>query len=167
MKTTLYQLAELIAKQTFLKNETYTNEKLSETIDEIVTYVYIIGEDNLQLGNPRNEEREVTNTGEEVVVGSYLLFDYIEHTEDMYIEQYQSLSALEKAITSSSGVINPFTTYQVAIVNGEVATYEIYFTNKKDGRDYKFNKHIHGTLPKSRDERKYEITNVRLAWKGV
>ena len=58
MKTTIYRLAKLIAIETFLKDEAYTNEKLSETINEIVANVDIIGEDNLQLRNPRDKERE-------------------------------------------------------------------------------------------------------------
>ncbi|PWV87633.1 hypothetical protein DFQ01_1607 [Paenibacillus cellulosilyticus] len=118
-------------------------------------------------------KREVPLSGDEILEGDFFLFDYIGHNEDMYLRQYTSMTEIEEQITNGGGITNPFTTYQVVIVNGEVKEYEIYFTNKNDGIEYKFVKDLHDALPEyqsigstSRKQvrREYEITDVKIVW---
>ena len=52
------------------------------------------------------------------IEGNYLLFDFIEHLPEFDIEQYESFEKLMKAIISPSGILNPFTTLQIPIING-------------------------------------------------
>ncbi|MED5016780.1 hypothetical protein P9847_05620 [Paenibacillus chibensis] len=174
-------VAELIANSSFLRSEGYTSNDLNVVIQDILESIDIIGEDNLYLRNHLNLEetvsyfrkREVPLSGDEIVNGDFFVFEYIGHNGDMFLRQYNSLIDIEEQITSGSGITNPFTTYQVAIVNGGVKEYEIYFTDKTDGIEYKFIKDLHDALPefqsifsKSRKpkRREYEITDVRIVW---
>jgi hypothetical protein len=174
-------LAELIAKHTFLKDGNYTSEKLQETVNYILEYIDIIGEDNLRLRNSLNidktvfyfRKRETPLSGDEIVIGEYLLFEYTGHNEDMYLKQLNSLSEIEEEITSGGGITNTFTTYQIPFINGVVWDYDIYFINDKDGIEYKFIKDVHDDLPEYKSifskankpsERIYKITNVKIVW---
>ncbi|UNK20281.1 hypothetical protein MNQ98_09830 [Paenibacillus sp. N3/727] len=183
MKTKISKLAELIAKETFLKNEVYSIGEVQETINYILEYLDIIGADNLHLRNPLNldenvfyfRKRDIPMMGNEIVTGEYLLFDYTGHNEDMFLRQLNSLNEIEDEITNGGGITNPFTTFQIAIINGMVRDYEIYFTNKLDSKEYKFIKDIHDALPEFKSifdkssveqEREYDITNARIVWKA-
>ncbi|NEZ41960.1 hypothetical protein [Paenibacillus alvei] len=182
MKMKISSLAEIIAKSSFLMDNSYTSEELLENVNYILEYVDVIGEDNLPLRNPLNldenvyyfRKRDVPLSGEEMVAGDYLLFDYVGHNEDMFLTQFKSLHELEAEMTNSGGITNPFTTYQIAIIHGVVKRYDIYFTNKLDGKEYKFIKDLHDALPEYRslfsesnepETREYEITNVRIVWR--
>lgn len=104
---------------------------------------------------------------DELIYGDFILFNYCGHSEDMYIKELDSLEQLEKSITSNAGFTNPFTTYQVAIIKGEVKDYNLYFTNGNDGEDYKFIKDYYDVLEGDAERRgipHFIITNVRLEW---
>lgn len=182
MEMNISKLAEMIASNSFLKNESYSSEELQHAVNYILEHVDVIGENNLHLRNPLNldksvpyfRKRETPLTGDEIVVGDFLLFDYTGHSEDMYLRQYRSLSEIEEQITNCAGITNLFTTYQVAIINGRVQEYDVYFTEKNDGQEYKFIKGLHDELPehqslfskpKKPKKRKYEITKVRIVWR--
>ncbi len=182
MQISTYKLAEIIAIETFLKDRSYSNEELNETIKYILEYVDIIGEDNHHLRNQLNldesvcyfRKRETPLNGNELVTGDYLIFKYIGHNEDMFLIQYKSLEEIEENITNGAGITNIFTAYQVAIVNGRVRRYDIYFINEYDGLKYKFIKDVHDALPKYQSvfdkasvssKPQYEITNISIEWK--
>jgi hypothetical protein len=62
------------------------------------------------------------------IKGKYLVFDYIGHLPEMDIKLYDDFGELIKSIISVSGILNPFTTLQVPIINGEAKN--ILFTLK-------------------------------------
>ncbi|MDR1147958.1 MAG: hypothetical protein LBK66_04940, partial [Spirochaetaceae bacterium] len=72
------------------------------------------------------------------IKGKYLLFDFIGHLPEMEIKQYNNFEELIESIISVNGILNPFTTLQIPIINGEaknilfVLKYktEISFENK-------------------------------------
>lgn len=148
-------------------------------IEECMMYMFkrvdIIGESNKHLRNPLNldkncfyfREREVPLNGSEVIYGDFILFEYSGHNEDMYIKEFESLELLEKEIKGDGGFTNPFMTYQAAMIRGKLEEYSLYFTNKNDGEDYKFEKDYHDLFEcdaKQRGIPYYNITDVRLKW---
>jgi hypothetical protein len=53
------------------------------------------------------------------IKGEYLLFDFIGHLPEMAIRQYNNFEEMIDSIISDSGILNPFTTLQIPIINGE------------------------------------------------
>lgn len=168
------QLKKLACKIThkIFEGETYDVEGW---LDYMFKRIDVIGQNNKHLRNPLNldkscyysREREKSLSGEELIYGDFILFDYCGHSEDMYIKEFDSLEQLEKAIKDDGGLTNPFTTYQVAIIKGQVKDYNLYFTNKNDGKEYKFVKDYHDLLERDAEHRGipyFKITNVRLEW---
>ena len=105
------------------------------TNDYIYKSIDFRGNRNQNLANPLNQEksiyylrqRDIPLTGVEEIDGKYLLFTESSHDEFTLLEDFDSLFELEAAIISDSGEINPFTTYSVAFINGEIRDYEITF----------------------------------------
>ncbi|MCL1994163.1 MAG: hypothetical protein FWG66_14560 [Spirochaetes bacterium] len=56
--------------------------------------------------------------GEQTVKGNYLLFDYIGHLPECRVAQCGDLGELIEQIMSEGGILNPFTTTQVPVING-------------------------------------------------
>lgn len=132
-----------------------------------ISYIYdkvdIIGVHNKQLKNPVDcfEQREVPLTGNEIINGEFLLYEYIGHTGDTYIKEFNSIDEIENEIISGSGLTNTFTTYQLAIIKGTVKVYSIFFTNGVDGNEYKFVKGYHDDFELANQ---FEFTNIRIEW---
>lgn len=157
-------------KNKVLEEESYNTKHLFR---HMYAQVDIIGQNNKGLRNPLNLDdnccyfrgREVPLSGEELIYGDFILFDYCGHNGDMYIEEFDSIEQLEKSIKDDGGFTNLFTTYQVAIIKGEVKDYNLYFTNGSDGEEYKFIKGEHDLLDINGDRKDipdFKITNVRL-----
>jgi hypothetical protein len=62
------------------------------------------------------------------IAGNYLLFDYIGHVPEFAIRQYNNFEDLIENIIGKNGILNPFTSLQVPIINGECKN--ILFTLK-------------------------------------
>lgn len=187
-----YKLSDIviqIAVHSFLKETELSEEQLTklseEEMKEVLTYLYkkidIIGTDNGELRNPLNldesffyfRDREIPLTGQEMITGDYLIFDYTGHNEDMYITQFNSINELEEEITGHGGITNQFTTYQIAIVKGKVRQYKVTFINGNDGKEYDFVKDLHHENPvyqnffdeEERPESQlFKITDVKMHW---
>lgn len=177
----LSDIARQIAIQSFLKETRASYEDVKEILAYMYKKVDIIGTDNRTLRNPLNldksvfyfRDREGPLTGQEMVTGDYLVFDYVGHSEDMFITQFNSINEIEEKITGGGGITNPFTTYQIAIVMGRFRQYNITFTNGVDGQEYDFAKKIHDAMPeyqsifdkeKRPETRRFQITNVKIHW---
>ena len=50
--------------------------------------------------------------------GNYLLFDFIGHLPEFDIKQYNNFEELIENIIGENGILNPFTTIQIPIING-------------------------------------------------
>jgi hypothetical protein len=62
------------------------------------------------------------------IAGNYLLFDYIGHLPEFAIRQYNNFEDLIENIIGGNGILNPFTSLQIPIVNGKCKN--ILFTLK-------------------------------------
>ncbi|WP_339209199.1 hypothetical protein MHH56_15585 [Paenibacillus sp. FSL K6-3182] len=167
-----------IAVHSFLNETKLSEEKLKQTLTYLYKKIDIIGTDNVELRNPLNldesvfyfRDRETPLTGQEMITGDYLIFDYTGHNEDMFIKQFNSINELEEEITDGGGITNTFTTFQIALVFGKVRHYNITFTNGNNGQEYNFVKDVHDALPEYNYEegkpgtQLFEITNVRIHW---
>ncbi|BBH19245.1 hypothetical protein Back11_05900 [Paenibacillus baekrokdamisoli] len=169
-----YKLSDIaiqIAIHSFLKETKQSDEHMKQTLAYLYKTIDIIGTNNSALRNPLNldesvfyfRDRENPLTGQEIITGDYLIFDYIGHNGDMFIKQFNSIDELEEEITGSGGITNTFTTYQIAIVMGKVRHYNITFTNGNDGQEYNFVKDVHDALPEYNYEEEI-ITNVKIHW---
>lgn len=73
-----------------------------------------------------NEHIKVPSlTGSEAVYGDYLLYDSCGHDGTEFIFFCESLEQVEDLIMGDAGILNPFTTYNIAIVFGKVKHYKI------------------------------------------
>lgn len=127
-----------------------TSQTVSELIDKINAEIHPEGEEgtawrnhllsvldfglhNIHLTNPLNllpvghprhqfftQDREVPLTGDEIVYGNYLLFSYMGHKGEGAISVFPDLPALEKVLLGGGGLRNPFSSYLVPVVHGEV-----------------------------------------------
>lgn len=142
-------------------------EKIKEfeqwQINQMLTEVDFIGHANKHLVNPLNrskesngfKEREFPLTGEEVVRGDYLLYDLVGHHGVALILQFDSLKELIRFVLNGGGYTNPFTTYQIPIINGQIRRFRIFYTS--NGKEHEFNK----SNPPPFDT---EMTDIRLEW---
>lgn len=173
------EIAEQIAINSFLEEP--GDFELQDIIEYISEKVDIIGKDNKDLRNPLNldkncsyfRDREIPLTGNEIVFGDYLLFDYVGHNEEMYLRQYDHLEDLEKDIIGRGGITNSFTTYLIPIIMGEIKKYNIYFVNAIHGKKYKFVKGVndalleyHSTFSEAprKSNRKDKIRQIEIEW---
>ncbi|WP_169088959.1 hypothetical protein [Paenibacillus sp. PL91] len=174
----LSDIAMQIVIHSFLKGKKQSDKHMKQELADIYKKIDIVGIDNSELRNPLNldesvfifREREIPLTGQEMITGEYLIFDYCGHNEDMFIKQFNSINELEEEIIGGGGITNTFTTYQIAFVSGKVRHYNITFTNGSDCQEYDFVKGVHDALPEWNYEEErpgfelFEITNVKIHW---
>ncbi|RAP77189.1 hypothetical protein [Paenibacillus montanisoli] len=172
----LSDIATQIAVHSFLKEEWH--DEIAQAKEYVYKTVDIIGTNNSALRNPLNldedvfyfRDREYPLTGQEMISGDYLLFKYIGHNGDMFINECISIDELEDEITGGGGITNTFTTFQIPIVMGKVRHYTITFINGIDGQEYNFVKGIHDALPEWDYENEqpgevfFEISKVKIHW---
>jgi hypothetical protein len=95
-----------------------------------------VGERNEHLANPLNKSREVPYfrprqtplTGEEPVYGKYLTMDYCGHEPSLSLKTFDTKEELERDILSEAGIINAWTTYVFAFIDGKLRDYEVVVT---------------------------------------
>jgi hypothetical protein len=56
---------------------------------------------------------------DQIILGDYLLFNYIGHLPQFSIKQYRDFENLLEAIISQGGILNNFTTLQIPIIKGK------------------------------------------------
>jgi hypothetical protein len=135
---TTAELAALIHRETGLPEH------------EILSTVDFCDEDNAHLANPLNNEhpktvfyfrpRAAPLSGDEPVHGCYLVFRFIGHNGDMWVASLASRRATEEDILGGAGITNAFTTFEVAIVDGRVARYEVFYRDDATGERRRFDK---------------------------
>ena len=74
-----------------------------------------------------------------MVHGDFLLLRYCGHDPLVMLHDFENLKSLETAILSDGGIINPFTTFSVALIRHKIIPYDVYFRDCK-GLILKFNK---------------------------
>lgn len=115
------------------------------TVDDIYRCTDIKGKHNKHLVDVLNltdghRVRTTPLTGMEQIYGEYLLFDYCGHNGDMFLDEYESLEEVEAHIVGEAGITNAFTTYLVAIINGKIKPYQIYYRDEQTRGLRLFNK---------------------------
>jgi hypothetical protein len=106
-----------------------TNEYLNKTLNMHKNSGVVIGGREERLNN-------------QIIAGNYLLFDYIEHLPEFTIRQYNNFEDLVEEIIGKGGILNPFTSLQIPIINGQCKDVlfalkyknEISFENKLENR---------------------------------
>jgi hypothetical protein len=68
-------------------------------------------------GVPIGGRKELLNN--QNIKGKYLLFEFIGHLPEFDIKQYNKFEEIIETIISSQGILNPFTTLEIPIINGE------------------------------------------------
>jgi hypothetical protein len=130
-------------------------------MNEIYNRMEIYGSDNKEFDNALNSSGERLNllSANDVIVGDYFIFDYSGHNGDTVLFQCDSIEEAESSILDPGGIINKFTTYQIAIIKGKIQDYDIYFINE-DGVQVKFIKGIHDSLNFDIER----MTSLRVEW---
>jgi hypothetical protein len=90
---------------------------------------------NEHLANPLNRDpnvfyfrpRLVSLSGDEPVFGQFLSLKYGSHDPLMILEDHDDLASLESSILSGAGILNLFTTFQLAFRGFRVAPYRITY----------------------------------------
>ncbi|MFT0211337.1 hypothetical protein VQ643_01820 [Pseudomonas sp. F1_0610] len=72
---------------------------------------------------PRNQ----LLTGNESVLGDFLLLDYCGHIPEIQLRSFASLTELETSILGSGGIFNSFTTMQIPIIYGKFQPYQVTY----------------------------------------
>jgi hypothetical protein len=100
----------------------------------------VSGERNLHLANPLNPKdswpvrpRAQSLSGDEPVHGGFLSLSYSAHDDCVLLEDHDDRSALEEFILGGAGILNPFTTYVFAFVDGNLAPYTITYRSMQNG----------------------------------
>jgi hypothetical protein len=101
-----------------------------------------------ESGVPIAGRKEILS--EQIIVGDYLLFDYIEHLPQFSLKQCDNFDELIETIISESGILNTFTTLQMPIINGKAKN--ILFTLEYKNDKLSENKLEKETLEKIKDE---------------
>ena len=112
------------------------------SLDNIYKVMDIDISSNKELANPLNKDpkvyyfrpRQTPLSGDEEVTGKYLVFDYCDHNQSMYLKERLSLRETEEYITAPSGMPNVYTTCIIAIIDGIVKHYEISYFDKHKGK---------------------------------
>ena len=102
---------------------------------------------NAHLANPLNRDPNVFYfrprleplSGDEPVYGQFLSLGYCAHDPFMIVEDHDDLASLESSILSGGGILNPFTTFELAFIDFRVAPYRITYRDR-DGLVKVFNK---------------------------
>jgi hypothetical protein len=81
-------------------------------------------------GVPIIGRNEILN--DQIILGDYLLFDYIGHLPQFSIKQYRDFENLLEAIISQDGILNNFTTLQMPIIKGKAKNilFSLEYKNK-------------------------------------
>jgi hypothetical protein len=116
--------------------------------DKLLQLLDTWGEGNSHLANPLNRDpsipyfrpREMLLTGEEVVNGKYMTLVYCGHDLSLYLIAFDSIEEMERSILSGSGILNSWTTYVFAFVDGQLKDYEVVAT-LDDGSTYTCDNH--------------------------
>lgn len=111
--------------------------------EEILQLLDTFDEGNGHLANPLNRDpnihyfrpRETLLTGEEEVNGKYLTLDYCGHDPRLLLKAFDSIEELERSILSDAGILNSWTTYVFAFIDGQLRDYEVVAT-LDDGSTY-------------------------------
>lgn len=106
-------------------------------LEEILSRLDVISTHNPHLRNPLNEDpnvyysrgRETPFSGDERVTGEYFVFQHIGHVGEMSLIELQNREELEHFLLSDAGLFNPFTTYLLAIVRGQLKKYNLFYKN--------------------------------------
>jgi hypothetical protein len=101
--------------------------------DDFRSLTHIRGRRNGFLADPQGHdprngrylERRSPMPLDAEVSGDFLTLDYCGHGPWAILEDHDSLEALERAILSGAGVLNTFTTFMLAFINGRLRQYEV------------------------------------------
>ena len=141
MTTTLIQIAEQAVE--------FTADDPDGGLDleEILRLLDTKGTENEHLANPLNRDPDVyyfrprgkALTGAESVHGDFLILNYCGHDPAMILSDYLSISDLEAAILGGGGILNMFTTYQLAFRDGLITSYDVFY-DSHSGERVRFSK---------------------------
>jgi hypothetical protein len=101
--------------------------------DEVLQLIDFVGDENAHLVNPLNRDplvpyfrpRQTPLTGEEKVYNKYIAMNYCGHDQSLRLETFGSLEEMEENLLSPGGLINSWTTYVFAFVDGQLHDYEL------------------------------------------
>jgi hypothetical protein len=99
-------------------------------------------------GVPTTGRKELLN--DEKIKGRFLSFDCIGHLPEYDIKHYNGFEELIETIISGSGILNPFVTLQIPIING-IAKDMLFVLKYKNETSFA-NKLEKETIEKIRDE---------------
>jgi len=94
---------------------------------------------NEHLANPLNRDPNVFYfrprleplSGNEPVYGQFLSLSYYSHDPFLVLENHDDLASLESSILAGAGILNPFTTFELAFIGFRMAPYRITY---RDGQ---------------------------------
>lgn len=111
--------------------------------------------------------RTIPLTGDEDIEGKYSLFSYIGHLPEIVLITFNSLTDLEQAIIGNGGILNGFTTIQIAFVNGSVKPYRIECVNTKTSKTEILNVDEIITLKDSFGFGELPLNIKRIVWSDI
>ena len=105
----------------------------SMSLDGFRTLTHVRGKLNAHLADPdgydgrigRYRERRTPLPMDAEVLGDFLTLDYCGHGPWAVLADHESLAEVEKSILSAAGILNGFTTFVLAFVNGKLRSYEV------------------------------------------
>lgn len=111
--------------------------------------------------------RTIPLTGNENIEGKYLLFSDIGHLPEILLITFDSLTDLEQVIIGGGGILNPFTSIQIAILNGSVKPYRIECVNTKTSKTEILNVDEIITLKDSFGFGELPLNAKRVVWSDI
>jgi hypothetical protein len=106
---------------------------------------------NAHLANPLNHPRrgairprETALSGAEPVYGPLLTLTYCAHDPFFLLDEHAEIQAFERHLASTSGLVNPFITHCIALIDEKIEPYRIAYT-AADGSCGYFDKYLQNT----------------------
>jgi len=106
---------------------------------------------NAHLANPLNhpqrgaiKPRATSLSGAEAVYAPLLTLTYCAHDPFFLLDEHADIQALEEHLASGSGLVNPFITHCIALIDERVEPYRIAYT-AIDGSCGYFDKYLQNT----------------------
>ncbi len=132
----------------------------------------VSGKRNEHLANPLNRDpnipyfrrRSTPLSGKEQVYGRFLILDYCGHEVSLILKDFDDIRALEEDVLSGAGILNDFTTYMFAFIQGRLQDYQVAATGS-DGATYVIDNNKQQEVTATPWESDVKWVNARIHWR--
>ena len=95
--------------------------------------------------------------GELRAFGKYWVFDHIAHVPESRVLEFSTLRELEEYLISPSGPTNPFSTYAIPVIDGQVKEYRLVHGQGEETETFEKSKQSRSPSHARQDPRQWRI----------